>query len=581
MFRPTSNGGEEGHFKHSYSPHSHTPRDTVAEFASPYYRHLTYMKNRSILAPLWLLLAISALITAIVVGYALTSLQQVGDRFTSFIDTDQARFIAVQEMYAQGLQSGQALRNIVLDPANTQGFKNLENAQKKFDEALASARKVATGDAAMEKAAAEISQRWQALLTTRSAISELARKDTSAAIAALNHDETPSWRAVRTLLLDEIERQGKNVAATRSGVMATVASSLRISVALIIGAALLCLILAVILARAIRRPLAQLESSMQQLASGQGDLTRRIPVKANDEVGRIAGSLNSFVTDLDSTIKRIDEIAGQLNRSSTLLSSEIAQVSDSTRAQSDAASSIASEVEQLTTSIATVADSASEVRRLSDRSLSASEESRQQLDRQIEQLERLESAVNEIAASVTDYIGSTQTITRLTGEVRDIANQTNLLALNAAIEAARAGELGRGFAVVADEVRKLAEKSASSANEINAVTVNINSKSTTLEGVVQEGINALAASRESLNAVTSRLLEGREMVSTAHQGIDEITDSVVEQKSASQDIAVNVEKIARLADDNDTSAQSAARSVRHFETLSGELRQTIQHFKTT
>jgi len=539
------------------------------------------MKNRSILAPLWLLLAFSALITAGVVGYALFSLQQVGDRFAAFIDTDQARYIHVQEMYAQGLQSGQALRNIILDPANPQGFKNLETAQKKFDEALSGARQVASGDVAMEKAVGEIGQRWQALLATRARIAELARQGGGEAIAALNRDETPAWRELRKLLLDEIERQGKHVDETKTGVMERVTASLRASVALVIGATLLCLGLAFFLARAIRKPLAELEGSMRQLASGEGDLTRRLPIEAENEVGRIARSFNGFVGDLDGTVKRVHEIADQLNRASLSLGGQIEQVTGSTRAQSEAAASIAAEIEQLTTSIATVAESAGQVRHLSDRSLAASDGSRQQLDRQIEQLARLETAVGEIAASVADYIASTQTISRLTGEVRDIANQTNLLALNAAIEAARAGEQGRGFAVVADEVRKLAEKSAGSASEINAVTQTINSKSAMLEGVVQEGLRALAASRESLDAVAGGLREGQQTVSDAHRGIDEITDSVVEQRTASQDIAVNVEKIARLADDNDGSVHKAARAVHEFEALSAALQQAVGHFRTT
>ena len=361
----------------------------------------------------------------------------------------------------------------------------------------------------------------------------------------------------------------------------SVSQAQRLTVMLVIVAGILSTILAFFLGRAIRRPLIALEESMRQLASGEGDLSRRLPDQAGNEVGRIAASFNAFVSDLDKTVKRVHQIAESLGESATSLNGRIVQVSDSTRAQSDAAASMASEVEQLTTSIATVADSASEVRSLSNRSLEASEESRRQLDRQIQQLALLEHAVGEIAASVADYIGSTQTITRLTEEVRDIANQTNLLALNAAIEAARAGEQGRGFAVVADEVRKLAEKSASSADEINTVTQTINGKSSTLEGVVAEGVQALAASRASLDAVRSRLHEGREAVSSAHRGIDDITSSVAEQKTASQDIAGNIERIAQLAGDNDLGAQQAASASRQFEALSGELRQAVAHFKTS
>ncbi|WP_300450709.1 methyl-accepting chemotaxis protein [Accumulibacter sp.] len=539
------------------------------------------MKRRSILTPLWWMLGATAILSAAVIAYALFNLQQIGDRFRSFVDTDHVRYVSIQEMYAQGLQSGQALRNIVLDPSNEQGYKNLDNAHKKFAEALATSRQVAAGDPSMEKLVGEVGERWPALVSLRGRLAELARSDTNGSVAQLNHEETPAWRALRKLLLDEVERQEKIVVGTRSAVNGQVSQSLRASLGLVCTVALICLTMTILLARAIRRPLGELEKSMDQLASGEGNLTHRLPAKAENEIGRISGSFNRFVCDLDTTVKELHQIAAKLGQASDTLGAQTEQLSGSTHSQSDAAASIVTEIEALTTRIASVAESANDVRRLSDRSLTASSEGQQQLDLQVTQLERLEHAVSEIAASVTDYIASTQTISRLTDEVRDIANQTNLLALNAAIEAARAGEQGRGFAVVADEVRKLAEKSAGSADEINSVTSIINDKSASLQAVVQEGLEALAASRQSLNAVVSRLIDGKQAVSEAHRGIDQITTAVGEQKAASEEIARDVERIALLAGENNRCAQGAANSVHEFEALARSLRQTVAHFKTT
>jgi methyl-accepting chemotaxis protein len=262
-------------------------------------------------------------------------------------------------------------------------------------------------------------------------------------------------------------------------------------------------------ARTLRQPLGILEKSMQQLASGEGDLRQRLPVPGQDELSRIAGNFNRFVGDLETSVKDLNQLAGKLSQSSSALSGQTGQLSSSTSEQSAAAAAIAREIDSLSTSIAEVAESAERVRALSNHSLDATNDSEKQLKKQFEELARLETAVQQIADSVADYIASTQTISRLTDEVREIANQTNLLALNAAIEAARAGEQGRGFAVVADEVRKLAEKSAGSADEINVTTGSINSKSDTLQAVVQQGLLALAASRESLAAVGCRKAVGR------------------------------------------------------------------------
>jgi methyl-accepting chemotaxis protein len=333
------------------------------------------------------------------------------------------------------------------------------------------------------------------------------------------------------------------------------------------------------ISESIRRSLGGINDAMQQLASGRGDLTSRLQVKSQDEIGKTCEAFNGFMQGLQGIFQEVKSNSAEVSTAALDLASVSERVSKASQQQSDAASATASAVEQLTVSIASVAESALDVHKLSNESLDRTRKGNESLSELIGEIDQAESAVSEIAESVNEFIRSTETITSMTKQVKDIAEQTNLLALNAAIEAARAGEQGRGFAVVADEVRKLAEKSAQSASQIDAVTQTLGYQSGTVEKSIQKGLQSLQSSQEFLENVAMVLSEANDAVTQASHGVDGITKSVYEQKSASNEISQNVEQIAQSAEQNGATIEQTFKAARRLEQLASNLENAVNKFK--
>lgn len=328
----------------------------------------------------------------------------------------------------------------------------------------------------------------------------------------------------------------------------------------------------------VTRPIRALQLAMQTMQTS-GDLSKRVVVGSQDEVGQTTQAFNDLAQSFQAIVGQVSGHAEQVTQAAHSLAKDADDMLQSSQQQSIAADAVAVAVEKVSGSIRAVAEGAEQVNTLSNQSLERANHGQRNLQDMLVELNGVESAVREIASSVGDFVRNTQNITSMTQQVRDIAEQTNLLALNAAIEAARAGEQGRGFAVVADEVRKLAEKSAKSASQIDEVTKSLGDQSAQVEKTVLRGMSALQNSQARIVDVTTVLAESNTSVDGVNRGLAGITDSINKQRDASQEIAGNVDRIATMAKQSNEVIKRTAVAVEVMETLSANLSDTVNRFK--
>jgi len=329
----------------------------------------------------------------------------------------------------------------------------------------------------------------------------------------------------------------------------------------------------------VTRPLEALKGGLQDIARGEGDLTRRLSVRSKDEIGETALIFNEMMENFCGLVRQVGASAGQVSSQAQELSGAARRVETGSHQQNEKSLQAAAAVENMVGSIASISQSTEHVHQQSQDSLRRAEEGNRNLGRLQAEMRSVEQAVNMMADSVNNFVQNTEAINKMTQEVKGIAEQTNLLALNAAIEAARAGEAGRGFAVVADEVRKLAEKSAMSANEIDAITATLSNQSVNVRQAISEGLEHIASSQRTVDDVASVLQATNGSVTEVGHGLDAIAAATDEQRRVSREVADSIEAIADMARQNNIAVEQTASAAQALEGLSQTLQSTVGRFR--
>ena len=310
-----------------------------------------------------------------------------------------------------------------------------------------------------------------------------------------------------------------------------------------------------------------------------GDLATPVEGNPNDR-DSLLGNIRTMQETLRNMISTITNNARQVASSADELLHASEQVANRARQQSDAAASMAAAVEEMAVSIDVVRDNANEAHSLSEEAGSLSEEGAAIIHNAANEMRKISEAVQSSSSIVEDLGHQSDQITSIVNTIKEIADQTNLLALNAAIEAARAGEQGRGFAVVADEVRKLAERTGLSTTEIADMVNKIQNGTRSAVSSMQSGVEQVSSGVELANQAGESITRIREGALRVTQMVTGISDSIAEQSSAGNQIAQQLETIARMSEESAVAVRNTADAARELHSLSASLHQAVSQFRT-
>ncbi len=369
--------------------------------------------------------------------------------------------------------------------------------------------------------------------------------------AYMSYPSTDGTRLIATSFIPELNAYVV-VEVPEAEMLGPVTRAIRYAslVAAIVGLGV-ALVVIVLVGRTIAAPVRRAAVLLSEIASGNGDLTRRMMVEGEDEIGQLSDAFNRFVSSLATLVHRVRAASASIATGSTQIAAGNADLSARTEGQSSNLERTAASMEEITAAVKNNTETARTAAQLiSDASATAV---------------RGGQVVGEVVSTMERISAASQKISEIIVLIDGISFQTNILALNAAVEAARAGEQGRGFAVVAAEVRNLAQRSAQAAKEI--------------KGLIEHSTGTVNTGSQLVNEAGKVMSDVVSQVQGVNAMMNEIASAGMEQSAGIDQIGDAVQQLDEMTQQNAALVEESAAAAESLRTQAAELTQLVAVFK--
>ena len=457
--------------------------------------------------------AVATLLLAVAVVQSYRGMRSTEDRVDMFVEKYQALAFVVSEMHTQGIQTEQAIRNVILNPSDEKAMANYKKANEEFLESHKSAAKLAKDLQKYEQNLAKLPALWQENAGIKEEIITLARSGSqAAAIEMLAKQETPKWREIKAQIVDLQKVMKKDMAAFRKEMDKKNENNLIITVAILGVAIVLINIILLIFWKLMQNSLDTMVHRLKDIAAGEGDLTQRLEVQGKDELAQAAHWLNQFIEKLNRTLLSVSGTTETLASATYELNNTADHMATSAEEVSAQAMTVATASEEMAATSNDIASNCHAAAESAQHAADTTEKGFSVVKHTVEGIRERGERTRENAQAIASLGERSDQIGAIVSTIEDIADQTNLLALNAAIEAARAGEMGRGFAVVADEVRALAERTTRATKEISEM----------IRAIQQETRQAIVSMEEGVRGTEKGAAEAAQLESALQEILDQV-----------------------------------------------------------
>jgi methyl-accepting chemotaxis protein len=326
-------------------------------------------------------------------------------------------------------------------------------------------------------------------------------------------------------------------------------------------------------------PLHTLAVRLQDIAEGEGDLTRRIEVNGKNEIDEVGIWFNVFIGRIEEIVRRVAAHAGTLGAAAMEMAERAREIASQSAMQQEQAEKITTAMSEMSSAVQEISHTTQSAAVDARKAEESAHFGGETVQTTVQTIGELLTANEQTSTRIEDLGKSSDAIGRIVNVINEIAGQTNLLALNASIEAARAGEHGRGFAVVAGEVRRLAERTSLATKEIDTTVRAIQVGTTEAVEAMRSSMSHVqsgADSARSAGEALASIIHGSESV---QKMVTQIAAAATEQSYSTESVSANVSQIASIIEQTAASSQQSVEACQQLSLLANELTGLVGSFK--